>query len=115
MCVTVNEEEKIAAFIKDNDVKGNALRKLKFNGRPARLDLVRRYCKKTGAHEDVANALPTKALEQVLTRIDERSRQHISGPTESDYNSAEATDGSDREELDETPTTPVVMMTSEQG
>lgn len=70
--VKASEKEKIATFIKDNDIKGDTLRKLKFNGRPARLDLVRRYCKKTGAHEEIANALPTKALEEQLTRIGDR-------------------------------------------
>ena len=73
--VKASEKEKIATFIKDNDIKGDTLKKLKFNGRPARLDLVRRYCKKTGAHEDIANALPTKALEEHLTRIGERPGQ----------------------------------------
>lgn len=70
--VKASEKEKIATFIRDNDIKGDTLRKLKFNGRPARLDLVRRYCKKTGAHEEIANALPTKALEEQLTRIGDR-------------------------------------------
>lgn len=73
--VKASEKEKIANFIKDNDIKGDTLRKLKFNGRPARLDLVRRYCKKTGVHEEIANALPTKALEEHLTRIGERPGQ----------------------------------------
>ena len=68
-----SEKEKIATFIRDNDLKGDTLKKLKFNGRPSRLDLVRRYCKKTGAHEEIANALPTKALEDQLTRVADRS------------------------------------------
>ncbi|ETN37700.1 uncharacterized protein HMPREF1541_07323 [Cyphellophora europaea CBS 101466] len=71
--VKASEKEQIASFINDNDIKGDTLQKLKFNGRPARLDLVRRYCKKTGVHENIANALPTKALEQQLLRVGERS------------------------------------------
>lgn len=71
--VKASEKEKIATYIRDNDIKGDTLKKLKFNGRPARLDLVRRYCKKTGAHEEIANALPTKALEDQLTRVADRT------------------------------------------
>lgn len=71
--VKASEKEKIATFIRENDIKGDTLKELKFNGRPARLDLVRRYCKKTGAHEEIANALPTKALEQQLTRVADRA------------------------------------------
>lgn len=66
--VKTTEKEDIVTAIKNSNFEGEDLQSITFDGRPARLDLVRRYCKRTGAHPDIANALPTKTLQSPLRR-----------------------------------------------
>ncbi|KPI40731.1 uncharacterized protein AB675_10756 [Cyphellophora attinorum] len=72
------DKENIVRAIQDHHIDEESFHRIKFNGRPARLDLVRRYCKKTGAHPDLANALPTKALEAPLRRASTQINTNVS-------------------------------------
>lgn len=72
------DKENIVRAIQDHQIDEDSFHRIKFNGRPARLDLVRRYCKKTGAHPDLANALPTKALEAPLRRTTTHINTNVS-------------------------------------
>lgn len=82
--VKSSEKENIVRAIQDHNIAGDHFHRIKFNGRPARLDLVRRYCKKTGAHPDLANALPTKALEAPLRRSTTYINTNVSTSDETD-------------------------------
>ena len=72
------DKERIVETIRNNQIGEDNFHRIKFNGRPARLDLVRRYCKKTGAHPNIANALPTKTLQAPLRRANVQVNTNVS-------------------------------------
>lgn len=80
-----NEKEVIAQFISAKGISGPNLQTLSYKGRPIRADLVRRYCKRTKVHSDIADSLPAKADQNMLVK---RSRSMVEHDTDPDPNTA---------------------------